>query len=64
MIDYVLTLKLKRFHSFSNKCFRFFYDLKTQASFVFLPQKFCGNPTGIPQKNFVILMGLPTFLFG
>ena len=28
---------------------------KTQASF------FCGNVAGIPRKNFVILMGLPTF---
>ena len=36
-------------------------DLKTKASFVFLPQKFCGNPAGNSRKNFVILMGLPTF---
>ena len=38
-----------------------FPDLKTQASFVFLPQKFCGNPAGISRKNFVNLMGLRTF---
>ena len=36
-------------------------DLKTQASFVFLPQKFCGNFAKLSRKNFVILMGLPTF---
>ena len=36
-------------------------DLTTQASFVFLPQKFCGNPAGVSQKTFVNLKGLPTF---
>ena len=36
-------------------------DLKTQASFVFLPQKLCGNSAGVSRKNFVNLMGLPTF---
>ena len=35
-------------------------DLKTEASFVSfsLPQKFCGNPAGVPRKSFVILMGV------
>ena len=36
-------------------------DLKTQASFVFLPQKFCGNSAKLSRKNFVNVMGLPTF---
>ena len=36
-------------------------DLKTQASFVFLPQKFCGNSAKLSRKNFVNLMWLPTF---
>ena len=36
-------------------------DLKTQASFVFLPQKFCGKSAKLSRKNFIILMGLPTF---
>ena len=31
------------------------------AYLVFLPQKFCRNVAGIPRKNFVIFMGLPTF---
>ena len=38
-------------------------DLKTEANFFFLPQKFYGNPAGVPRKSFVILMGvqgLPT----
>jgi len=33
-------------------------ELKTEESFCF----FRGNVVGIPRKNFVILMGLPTFL--
>ena len=30
-------------------------DLKTQASFVFLPGKFCGNSAKLSRKNFVNL---------
>ena len=36
-------------------------DLKTQASFVFLPRISRGNPADDLRKSFVISMGLPTF---
>ena len=29
-------------------------DLYCQACFVFLPQKFCGNPARVSRENFVI----------
>ena len=32
-------------------------DLKTEASFFFLPQKFCGNYAKLLWKSFVISMG-------
>ena len=35
-------------------------DLKNQASFVFLPQKFCGNSA----KEFLNFDGIANFLFG
>ena len=31
------------------------------SKFCFFPPKFCGNPAGVSRKNFVSLMGLPTF---
>ena len=41
-----------------------FPDLKTQASFVFLLQKFCGNSAKLLRKNFVNFDGIANFLFG
>ena len=35
-----------------------FSGLKTQASFVFLPQKFCGNSAKLLRKSFVLSMGV------